>query len=1248
MSAPVPLIRRFTSISSHFQEGDVALEDIWTILGRGERVEWGALRDDYRCVILADAGAGKTFELKAEAERVAKRGCNAFFIRIEDIDEAFGSAFEVGEPAAFDAWLAGTEEAWFFLDSVDEVRLEAPRAFETAIRAFATRIHDARQRAHVYISSRPYAWRSKVDRALIDELLPFAPPINEATGDNAEAIVAESAKDEPSGVTLYRLSPLDTDDIRIFAGHRGVGNTDALIDALERADLLTLAQLPFDLEDILAVWQETGSLDSRLAVLERGLARRLSPPRDATVALPLAQALEGARRLAIATTLTGEANIRMPGGTGGGLDAAAVLDDWPAPEVRALLERGVFSDAIYTMVRFRHRENRELLAAQWLADGLHDSSRREAIEALLFREVYGEAVVVPRTRPLLPWLILFDERVRDCALELQPEIITEGGDPARLPLNVRKRTLRNLVERIAAGESRGGDNSAVARIAQVDLTDETLALLDTYGANDDVIFFLGRLVWQGQMVVAAERLASIARDRSRGIYARIVSARAVATVGGADALHALWADLNASGETLPRRLLGELVEGATPSLRSAELLLASLDTLEPHKQFEVTGLTQALHDFIERLPLTSDTAPERPLARLVEGFAKFLARKPHVERRECKVSEAYRWLMAPAMHAVERLIVSRSRACFEPDALAVLSQVPALRHWGGGDEREHKTKLNELVPRWTELNDTLFWHTVAAARAARTDPDKPVDDDWTVSWIGHFWDFDAASFERTLGWIGSREHADDRSLALSRTFRTYAQNKRPRAWRLRLWRSVRGDAVLEAKLRGLMHRKSSAEHKRWRATERKWAQRRRRRDENESTARANFVARLKANPDRVRAPAGIKTGEMTWDQVHLLRSIEGDGLRISRGAGSQWRVLIPEFGEDVAKAFRDAAQRHWRAYNSTLRSEGGGGNSIPYQLIFAMAGLEIEAGDDGKGLVLLEGAEAAHALRYAFSELNGFPNWLEPLYHAHRAAGFDLIWGETRWELAHSGPEPMHYVLHDMVYHAPWLHADMAPPIYDWLIEHGAANGDCLRYGRTIMAGGGMKGDALAALARRRVEDPETPADQLASWLALWVDTAPGDAIPVLDARLCALGAPDDAQFAEQFIVELMGGRRQSGSINGAWKTPAHLKSLYVLMHRSIRVCEDLNRADGGCYSPTARDDAQDARNTLFNLLAATPGEATYRQILELAGDHPEPSYRGYMRRRAYERAVEDSDHEWSLTDVLSLAPHAVASRERV
>ncbi len=91
---------------------------------------------EFRCVILAEAGAGKTEEFRRRASALASQGKPAFFIRIEDIEADFYEAFEIGEEAQFQSWLQSTGEAWFYLDSVDEARLENPRTFEKALRRF--------------------------------------------------------------------------------------------------------------------------------------------------------------------------------------------------------------------------------------------------------------------------------------------------------------------------------------------------------------------------------------------------------------------------------------------------------------------------------------------------------------------------------------------------------------------------------------------------------------------------------------------------------------------------------------------------------------------------------------------------------------------------------------------------------------------------------------------------------------------------------------------------------------------------------------------------------------------------------------------------------------------------------------------------------------------------------------------------------------------------------------------------------
>ena len=132
-----------------------------------------------------------------------------------------------------------------------------------------------------------------------------------------------------------------------------------------------------------------------------------------------------------------------------------ILEGWSDAEIGALLRTGLFDDVEYSSVRFRHREIRELLSAEWANECLKQAGQRARIENLFFRERYGEWVIVPRTRLALPWLILLDDAVRDKALALAPEIASEGGDPFMLPLGVRQSMLRDIVERIAAGKDRG-------------------------------------------------------------------------------------------------------------------------------------------------------------------------------------------------------------------------------------------------------------------------------------------------------------------------------------------------------------------------------------------------------------------------------------------------------------------------------------------------------------------------------------------------------------------------------------------------------------------------------------------------------------------------------------------------------------------------------------------------------------------------------------------------------------------------
>lgn len=1246
----VPLTRKFTTIPEPYQREGVPLDEVLPSLGQGDRSGWDTLVGQYRVVILADAGAGKTHELRASAERLAAVGKPAFFIRIEDIDDTFGTAFEVGTEEAFNTWLGGSDEAWFFLDSVDEIRLSEQRAFEFAIRAFAARIRNARHRAHVYISSRPYAWRAVVDRALIEEVLPFEAQRQETTGEDnqteQEGLKVETEgksgdTQNPPAFHLYMLSALDEADVRQFAAFREVSNVDAFLDALERGGLLPLARLPFDLQDLIATWLDAGALASRLAVLQGGVRRQISRDwnADGAPALNFERASSAIRLIAITVILTGVPSIRLPGSsTTAALDAEALLPTWEKPEIKALLTTDIFGDPIYGEVRFRHREVRELLAAEWAACLFGRVGGRRQFDLLLYRSQYGEEILPPRLRPLLPWLILFDNATRDRVLATNPEVAVEGGDAALLPLAARQKLLATLIDHVIAPTSslRGLDNSAIARIAQRDLEDQVLGLIDRHRTNDDALFVLGRLAWQGEMAGCVDALANIASDPARGIYSRLVSIRAVARVGTAEQLYRLWREVNANEEALPRRLLAEFAIHAPADALTVRLLLASIERLEARTEFEVTGLTHGLNSFVGRLPLDPREPDDGPLGSLVAGLQLLLSREPHIERGECRVSKEYRWLMSPALHGIERLTVGRSPVALAQPSLSILAAAPALRFWHADDYQDRKSSVGELIPAWPELNDSLFWWTVAEYRAAERATGGVLDDDWPISWVGHFWSFDASSFARTLAWIRQRDLADDRLVALSRTFQTFVQNGRPPAWLDQLRDAVAGEAVLEAALEGRLNPPISEKSRSHQQEELKYRIERENRDRTLASNRARFVAEVIANPDIIRAPPGVRPGKLSNGQYNLLRMIEGDGMRGSRARGADWQSLIPELGPEVAEAYRDAAVAQWRAFKPGLRSEGTHTNSIPYALIFAMAGLDIELGDDAKPNLNLR--DARRAFRYAMWELNGFPRWFEALYRAWPKVGRAFIWQEVEWELANSpADEPFHYVLSNLVYYGSWLHIEIGPLLYSWLENHHPPNQDCLRYCRTIIVGGGATPSELAALARRKIDDVTVPENQRPTWYAVWVDCEPAPAIAALAKLLAPSTLADPACFALEFIVGLLGGRRENSPIFGIFRAPTYLKDLYLLMHRVIPVADDIDRAGKGVYSPTLRDDAQDARERLFALLTEIPGELTYRAILEIAELHPEPRYRDYIRARAFQHAVTDGDlHSWTLPQVVN------------
>jgi len=472
----IELNRTFYQLSSDYTQSaetdDIDVREALR-LRIGNAFGWDELLKEYRVILLAEAGSGKTMEISQTALKLRSEGKSSFFIRLEHISNNLEGAFEEGSFEEFQEWLKSNDEGWLLLDSVDEARLRDPKDFERAIRTISRHLRHALQRSHIIVTGRVNAWRTKTDLTLCNKQLEFKPPNEEKTSkaDVEEELSPEDEnpdsenkksetkdKNDNAGFRIYSLTDLSEEQIRIFLRVKGIKDTSKFLDDIERHDAWAYTTRPQDLEEIIEFWNENKNVGTRLALMEHSVKRRLNErdqDRADSEPITVEKARHGVMLIAASSTFMHESTIRVPDGNNStnGINAKSILADWTEKECLTLLGRPIFDEAIYGSVRFHHRSVREFLTAEWLTDLLKQEASRRRIESLFFREQYGIQVIAPSMKPILSWLVLFDQKIRKKVCDIEPEIILEGGDPSRIPLETRREILKSICDKTASNFS---------------------------------------------------------------------------------------------------------------------------------------------------------------------------------------------------------------------------------------------------------------------------------------------------------------------------------------------------------------------------------------------------------------------------------------------------------------------------------------------------------------------------------------------------------------------------------------------------------------------------------------------------------------------------------------------------------------------------------------------------------------------------------------------------------------------------
>jgi hypothetical protein len=166
----VELDRSFVPLSKD-KEPNLDVGYLWGLKLSGW-LGWKDLLSHRRVVLLAEASSGKSEEFRHQTDQLNAENRPAFYVRIEELaDQGFESALDLDSAKKFEQWRVASSSGWFFLDSIDEARLNR-KSFETALKHFKRDLGESFDRAHIFISCRVTDWKGREDHATISRWLP--------------------------------------------------------------------------------------------------------------------------------------------------------------------------------------------------------------------------------------------------------------------------------------------------------------------------------------------------------------------------------------------------------------------------------------------------------------------------------------------------------------------------------------------------------------------------------------------------------------------------------------------------------------------------------------------------------------------------------------------------------------------------------------------------------------------------------------------------------------------------------------------------------------------------------------------------------------------------------------------------------------------------------------------------------------------------------------------------------------------
>ena len=1262
MSNHIELDRTFIQLSQVQDQ----LQDIDTdllksqMLFNEDSIQWVDLLSNYRVVILAEAGTGKTHEMQTKVEELRSNEKYAFFIRLEDLaTDGFEIALQKGNFQEFQDWINSDVPAWFFIDSVDEARLKHPRYFEKGIRIFGYKLGPQElSRAHIYISSRVSDWRANSDLKLIYNYLPHFhfqtnngdEQLQNSDPDNSnEATSYNFSKKEKSEVQIVTLTPLDIDQIRKFALGCQTDAVEDFIHELQMKDTIIFAERPQDLFELITYWKKHKKIDTYEKMMEFNVNNKIQESNIDRQSHPLSdtKAFKGVKLLSSALTFTKTNSILLPDQpmdqeqTLQDIDPKILFPEWEDNEIKTLISRAIFDVATYGRVRFHHRSIKEYLTARWLWQLLDKNKSRRAIENILFDYRYGLEVMIPSMKPISAWLALWDDHIRNKILRIEPGVLIEYGDPGSLNIETRDRLLRqfasyHMKERSSTSSF---DNKSIHRLADPKLSSTLLDLMEEYPNDSEIQDLLLLIIWQGEIVECAESALSLALDSTLDSVSRSYAIKAVESAGNSTHKKQIAEYLVENIRDFDRRTISFALESIFPEYLNINDLVEIIEKIDPPFEYSYDLLSSTLTKIIPR-NLSYDEQVE-----VVAGFVELLNRKPHIEHRFFVISEQYKWILGCTIKLAEYIIKATQDINFSDEVLRAI-ELGAKAKFYCNDYRLDNN-LDQLIDEIQALRHKLFWRAVYRERDNLAYEDKKLNDIWYLIMDPALKKFKPEDFELFLNDIHNSSELDNKLIALSMCYYLWKINDGKQEELDQIKNAIQNVPTLEGRLQQLLEPMHESEvESQIKQKERELEINRKEQEIQQEQVWKQWKDHLQSNPDRLRQITKELSDDILEDLYSLVRVLMKQSENDSKQWGnSNWNILEPIFGREVAEATRDGLIAFWRLYYPPLLSEKTS-NNIPLELITGLHGIWIEYKEKSNWAEKLSVEEAKIAFRYALTELNLFPEWTMDLLEYHSSYLDKIVKDELNWECNQSvNISAPHYIMSALRYGQEAIRNRYRPYVFELIEDQDPIHIQTLDTALSILLSWeDLNATEFIKLAKCRYSHAQDEQRGLI-WLTALMCIDGKSALNNLQNWISQYSNRHEAQrLMVNFCNSLISFREiRFGSIWRDFERVEILKDLVFIIFKYIKV--EYDQTYGGSRIPNDRKDAQSVRDYLLDRLYQIPGIETYKALIELSEKIPHDSVKKRLTVLSQERAALDSEFSaWPTKDVRLFAEQAEKS----